>query len=164
MQGYNLVEEIGHGQRSVVHKAVCTRGRLCSRLVVVKVNRQFLTVCFSHLNYDKVTRLEGHTEDDLEVSLASSSKLQQELYHPGILTLYSAFVQSSTYIQVLEYCSLGNLAEYKEVKGLPSPAEPFIFRPTRGIANGLIYLRDRKIVHRAIQPTNIFLGENQTPV
>lgn len=112
---------------------------------------------------DKVTRLE-HAKNDVEVSLTTSSALQQELYHPNVLGLYSNFVQLNSHIQVTEYCSSGSLAEYKENKGIPLPADSFTVRLMKGIANGLVYLHYRGIIHRAIQPTNIFLGENQIPV
>ncbi|KAF9454724.1 kinase-like protein [Macrolepiota fuliginosa MF-IS2] len=144
LDNYDLVEEIGRGHLSVIHKVICTRGRLCSRLLALK-----------RVTFKRTHESSNNTPFEL-------LKLQQELHHPHILAIYAIFTQPDDYAQVMEYCSMGSLVEYRAKKGFPLP-EPTVLHFLRALGNALSYLRDRQIVHRAVQPANIFLDANGTP-
>ncbi|KAF5360533.1 hypothetical protein D9756_004741 [Leucocoprinus leucothites] len=138
LDDYDLAQEIGKGRRSIVYKALCMRGRLCSRVFAIKVP------------YPRA----GLPD---EITYSRSFHLHQELHHPNILTLYSVIPQG---IQVTEYCSLGDLTRVVGHDPLPETKALCI---TRGIGSALLYLHDRKMTHRMIQPTYILLDSSCTP-
>ncbi|KAJ3560253.1 hypothetical protein NP233_g10960 [Leucocoprinus birnbaumii] len=112
--------------------------RLCSRVFAIKV---------PHL---------GTTSPD-DATCSRLMKLHQDLYHPNILSLYAVIHPG---VQVTEYCSLGNLAEHIASEPLSQSNTLWILR---GLGNALLYLHEKQIAHRMIQPAYILLDAKRIP-
>eukprot|EP00762_Andalucia_godoyi_P000802 ANDGO_03696.mRNA.1 Serine/threonine-protein kinase ATG1 len=111
--------------------------KLTNRKVAVKsINRD-------RLNRKLIENLE------LEISIL------QILDHPNVVKLYHVHRSVRHIYLVLEFCEGGDLA--KLVKKTGPLSEPIVNRFTRDIAQALVLLRSRDLVHRDLKPHNLLL-------
>ncbi|KDQ62377.1 hypothetical protein JAAARDRAFT_189704 [Jaapia argillacea MUCL 33604] len=118
--------------------------------------------------------------DSLEVLLNSNDEahptfsafIHQSLYHPSIISLFSAFSTPTQHVTVIEFCVRGTLASYLDrvqetmntvigERTVPNVTTESELRcVTKSLVDGLIYLRKEGILHGNIKPSNVFLTED----
>lgn len=173
------MKSLGGGVSPEVYLAICKRGRLKRRTVVLKKVQCLINLCSRWhqpcLRYGQVIA----TEDVL-----SSVAVHQSLCHPTILSLFSTFPavdsdyeadrqsQSQTgtptliimrYI-VLEYGGPhGTLSNHLPRLNLASPlslGEGKVRGVIKTLADALTYLEKENIVHRRLVPGSIYITED----
>lgn len=164
---------------SDVYLAICKRGRLKRRTIVLKKVWYLVNLC-SHwrqrrLRYGQIIA----TEDVL-----GSVAVHQSLCHPTILSLFSTFpvvdpdyeadrqpqpqpgtstIVMTRYI-VLEYGGpLGTLSDHLPRLNLASPSPPEegkVRGVVKSLADALTYLEKENVVHRNLVPGSIYVTED----
>jgi formylglycine-generating enzyme required for sulfatase activity len=80
------------------------------------------------------------------------------LQHPHIVEVYELIQEGDLWGMVMEFVDGQELAEYIEEKGALSEAEAL--RYIRQVGEALVYLHEKKMLHRDIKPHNIMLRES----
>lgn len=103
--------------------------------------------------------------DDREFALRESALLRT-LHHPNICRHHESFVHNGDWLcVVMPHCSNGDLAQlFKQRRDrlLPPLDEAVSVHYLMSIALALQYLHDRKVIHRDVKPSNIFLASDWT--
>ncbi|XP_060037498.1 inactive serine/threonine-protein kinase PLK5 isoform X8 [Erinaceus europaeus] len=84
--------------------------------------------------------------------------LHSRLHHRNLVSFHGHFADRDHVYMVLEYCSRQSLAHVLEVRRMLT--EPEVRYYLRGLASGLQYLHQQRIVHRDLKLSNFFLNEN----
>ncbi|KAF7299085.1 Protein kinase domain-containing protein [Mycena indigotica] len=137
---FDIMEELGSGNRATVYLVNCKRGRLR--------NRQLALRKVVSPNSSEITRL------------SDSSALHLSLSHPSILSLFSTFSTPSAHFQLLELALGGSLSSHISGETLSENHLRYI---VKGIADALLYLKNEGVVHRDIRPSNILLATDGRP-
>uniref|UniRef100_A0A8C9P9J1 non-specific serine/threonine protein kinase n=1 Tax=Spermophilus dauricus TaxID=99837 RepID=A0A8C9P9J1_SPEDA len=90
--------------------------------------------------------------------VSSSSReiaLHSRLRHHNIVAFHGHFADRDHVYMVLEYCSRQSLAHV--LKARQTLTEPEVRYYLRGVIGGLRYLHQRRIVHRDLKLSNLFL-------
>jgi len=136
LDNYDILEEIGRGSTSIVHLAICKRGRLRDRQVAIKKIQR--TPPTPHL----------------------STSLHQALHHPTIISLFSVFSTTKADYHVLELCSRGTLSNYLSARQPQILSECELRGVLKNLTDALLYLRKERVVHRDIKTSNILLTDD----
>jgi adenylate cyclase len=138
---YTLLERIGHGGEGAVWSG---RDNRRGRIVAVKI--------MATANENSFFGAQVSGDFERQVHLLAS------LEHPNILPLYEFGSTDDLYYFVMQYSSVGSLADL--LMAGPIPWEQGI-HVTAQIASALQYLHQRDIVHRDIKPSNILLDSHR---
>ncbi|KAM5188633.1 inactive serine/threonine-protein kinase PLK5 isoform 2-T2 [Callospermophilus lateralis] len=84
--------------------------------------------------------------------------LHSHLRHHNIVAFHGHFADRDHVYMVLEYCSRQSLAHV--LKARQTLTEPEVRYYLRGVIGGLRYLHQRRIVHRDLKLSNLFLNKN----
>lgn len=86
--------------------------------------------------------------------------LHLSLHHPTIVSLLSIFGPPSAHYHVLEYCSRGTLHGFLRSRDPPLLTEPEMRSVLKSLAGSLVYLRKERVLHRDINPSNIYIHDD----
>ncbi|XP_045432226.1 inactive serine/threonine-protein kinase PLK5 isoform X1 [Pipistrellus kuhlii] len=84
--------------------------------------------------------------------------LHSRLRHRNVVAFHGHFADRDHVYLVLEYCSRKSLAHVLEARRMLT--EPEVRYYLRGLASGLRYLHQQRIVHRDLKLSNFFLNKN----
>ena len=112
----------------------------------------------------KEVELDVKDKKSREQALAEARFLKQ-LKHPNIISVCEYFVEDDTLYMVMEYAEGGDMEELiKKQNGKPFP-EDLVVDWLIQMCLSLKHIHDRKILHRDIKSSNIFLTkDNQIKV
>ncbi|GBC09041.1 hypothetical protein RclHR1_08570008 [Rhizophagus clarus] len=106
----------------------------------------------------KVIFKKDFRENNMVEQLKREVEIQSHLRHSNILRLYGYFHDKERVFLVLEYAENGELYKHLQKNG------PFTERKAANyisqIADALIYLQMKKVIHRDMKPENILLSSN----
>eukprot|EP00929_Paragymnodinium_shiwhaense_P104612 TRINITY_DN6918_c0_g3_i1.p1 TRINITY_DN6918_c0_g3~~TRINITY_DN6918_c0_g3_i1.p1 ORF type:complete len:1018 (-),score=144.31 TRINITY_DN6918_c0_g3_i1:409-3462(-) len=92
-------------------------------------------------------------------------KLLQMMEHPNLIKYHTHFIyeEESELIVVMEFASGGTLAQKASNVRNSGHAieESLLWRWMNDVANALAYLHHRRVLHRDVKPSHLFLGENK---
>ncbi|KAI9189420.1 hypothetical protein H9P43_000853 [Blastocladiella emersonii ATCC 22665] len=108
----------------------------------------------------KILVKEELQKERVENQLRREIEIQSNLRHPNILRLYGYFYDSKRVYLILEYASKGEL--YKLLKEEGTFDVVAAARYTAQLANALLYLHFKNVIHRDMKPENILLTANGT--
>ncbi|EAR96270.2 plant dual-specificity MAP kinase kinase family domain protein (macronuclear) [Tetrahymena thermophila SB210] len=132
------------------------RGNFGSATLVKEIATQILFIA-------KKIILAGLKEREQE-SAKQEAELLKSLKHPNIVAYKDSFMIDGTLIIIMEYCEEGDIAFH--IKRKKNKQEYFSERVILNwflqIAFALIYIHDKKILHRDIKTSNIFVTSNGT--
>ncbi|CAM0877174.1 unnamed protein product [Alopecurus aequalis] len=138
---FSNVTVIRRGRFSIVYKGVLHDG------VDVAIKRLLISDDFSHRHLDH------------EINIGA------KLQHKNIVKLlgycFDTELEERVYFSVQEYIPKGNL---KSIMGASRFDWPSCFKIILGIAKGVYYLHKQHVLHRNLNPTNILLDSDMTPV
>lgn len=138
--GYELLEEIGHGGMGVVYKA---RQKSLGRIVAIKVIRS-----------DHVPQPSELERFDREILAAA------RLDHPGIVSVYDAGKHEGWPFYVMAYVPGSTLAN--RIKESPfSPPEAT--RIGHKIVESIAYAHRQGVIHRDLKPANVLMDDEDRP-
>ncbi|PIL36249.1 transporter [Ganoderma sinense ZZ0214-1] len=143
LHNYELKECSASEATSSVFRAICKRGRMRNRLVVVK---KFPIPC-KHQNDT------SHGVQDV----VSAASLHSTLCHPTIVTLLSSFSAPTGFYQVLEFCENGSLSDFLHARDSHTLTDEELRGVARTLVDALVYLKKEHVLHRDIKPSNVFL-------
>ncbi|EAY06038.1 CAMK family protein kinase [Trichomonas vaginalis G3] len=134
---YVLKGEIGHGAFSTV--------RLCQDM-----NTGIYFACKIILR----SRLLMH---NLDIRFENEIRINQQLHHPGIVSLYDLLKDETNYYIIMEFCPNGELFSHVVDKGRLDEIEAKIF--ISQILFALQYVHSLNICHRDLKPENLLLDQ-----
>lgn len=138
LQKYNLLEVLGVGSTSTVHRCVCQR-----------TGEQFACKVIDCQLIEE--RFQGMMAQ-FQTEIAALRKLQ----HPGIIRLYDVFVKTDDKIFIImELMEGGELFDYVVQKGTLTEDEAA--RIVRKVTSALVYMHSRNVCHRDLKPENLLL-------
>lgn len=94
----------------------------------------------------------------------SLPSLHQALHHPNIVSLYAVVRTPLDCFHVLEFCSQGNLFEYRRSLDTMTWKDTEVRRVLKGLVDALLFLKREGIVHRDLNPYNVLLTDNLVTV
>lgn len=97
-------------------------------------------------------------ENNMIEQLKREVEIQSHLRHPNILRLYGYFHDKHRVFLVLEYAEKGELYKHLQKDGpfTEHKAASYISQ----IANALVYLQKKKVIHRDMKPENVLLSSD----
>ncbi|KAL1436446.1 hypothetical protein MTO96_049679 [Rhipicephalus appendiculatus] len=136
---FELLDEIGKGSFSVVHKARTTVDGSFVAIKKVKVKDM----------------LDEKAKRDCEHEIA----LLQRLDHPHIIKYFTSFLENGELFIVLELADGGDLAQFikcfrQHGKLIP---EPTIWKYFSQVCAALKHMHLKRIMHRDVKPANVFI-------
>ncbi len=135
---YQLQEPIGRGGLATVYRGIDTQS---NQIVAIKVLRE---------TYSHDPKFVRRFQKGLEVMYS--------LHHPNIVPVYDYGQTDGTYFMVMELIEGTNLQRYLHSEGLLD-AENAV-KIAHDVAFGLGAAHRREIVHRAVTPQHILLGDS----
>ncbi|KAI7879377.1 kinase-like protein [Lichtheimia hyalospora FSU 10163] len=138
---YVLLSKIGQGSFATVYKA---QHKITGQVVAIKAVLR-----------NKLTK-------KLQVNLESEISILKSVHHPHIVGLIECQKTEGHIYLVMEYCSMGDLAQYikrkRSSKGTRGGlSEHFVRHFLKQLADALKFLRSHNLVHRDIKPQNLLL-------
>ena len=140
LPGYEILEEIGQGNTSIVYKA---REASSQKIVAIKV--------FVAGDYAQVRNF---------ASLSASTEKLKRLQHPCIVQFLSVGQSGGKTYLVTEYVDGGNMRE--KFAGRPQPVYQCA-QIAETLARTLDYAHQQSILHRDLQPAKILLTSDGLP-
>ncbi|XP_078520002.1 serine/threonine-protein kinase Nek11 [Lissotriton helveticus] len=104
----------------------------------------------------------GDLNPNETVAASQEAQLLSKLDHPAIVTFYASFLERESFCIITEYCEGGDLdckiREYKKAGQRFSEGQ--IVEWFVQLLLGVHYMHERRILHRDLKTTNIFLKNN----
>ncbi|HOD53415.1 MAG TPA: protein kinase [Candidatus Cloacimonadota bacterium] len=135
INNYSIIQKIGEGGMGEVYLA---EEDLLQRKVAIKVLNPVLT-----------------SDQQFTERFVNEAKIQSQLHHPHIVSLFSFFRQDNLYCMVMEYAEGRTLRDVIRQTG-PIP-ESRALKILNQLLEGLGYAHKKGIIHRDIKPSNIIL-------
>uniref|UniRef100_A0A6T7QL64 non-specific serine/threonine protein kinase n=1 Tax=Hanusia phi TaxID=3032 RepID=A0A6T7QL64_9CRYP len=137
---FEFLEVLGRGASGVCRKIKDKQGHV---FVIKQIDLSFVA------------------QEELD-SAISESGLLSSLSHPNVIKFYEDYIDDEMLHIVMEYAPYGTLKQNlnKMPAALPEENALWIFQ---NIINGLVYLHQKKILHRDLKSDNIFIGEQHIP-
>jgi WD40 repeat protein/tRNA A-37 threonylcarbamoyl transferase component Bud32 len=140
IEGYEILERIGHGGMGVVYKA---RHAKLGRVVALKV-----VLAGGHASAADLARFQAE------------AKAVAQLQHPNVVQLFDSGLHNGLPFLTLELVSGGSLAE--RLGGTPMQPRDAAALVER-LARGVHYAHQNGVVHRDLKPANVLLAPYGTP-
>ncbi|NUM70071.1 MAG: SUMF1/EgtB/PvdO family nonheme iron enzyme [Ignavibacteriaceae bacterium] len=105
----------------------------------------------------KMLNPELGSNQELLARFRQEAKVQANLHHPNIVTLFTYFVENNNHCIVMEYAPGKTLKQIIREKGKLSENETLSL--LKGMLDGLGYAHQYGVVHRDIKPANIMVSE-----
>ncbi|EGR29124.1 protein kinase domain protein [Ichthyophthirius multifiliis] len=92
------------------------------------------------------------------------AEVLKQLEHPNIVAYEDSFIEKDTLIIIMEYCEEGDLSYHikLQIVNRQNFPERDILNWFIQLSSALIYIHQKKILHRDIKTQNIFLAQNNT--
>lgn len=135
---------------------------------------QIISKCGTHSEVYRATHLETGTQVgikrikifDLHAAVRkevdTEISLLQKLDHPNLIQYHEHFHHENDLYIVMELATGGQMAQKVEAvrKSGVRIEESLLWRWLSDVAGALAYLHSRRVLHRDVKPSHIFLGEN----
>lgn len=108
-------------------------------------------VAIKKINISKFEKFRPH--------IISEINILKTINHPNIVSLIDNIIETKIIYIVLEYCGLGDLAEFYKNTMVK---EVYVKHYAKQILDGISYLHQKNIMHRDIKPHNILLSDIYT--
>lgn len=108
-------------------------------------------VAIKKINISKFEKFRPH--------IISEINILKTINHPNIVSLIDNIIETKIIYIVLEYCGLGDLAEFYKNTMVK---EVYVKHYAKQILDGILYLHEKNIMHRDIKPHNILLSDIYT--
>ena len=90
----------------------------------------------------------------------NEARILQSLTSPYIVSYHSSFIENEKLCIVMEFCENGDLAQLLKVQHGQFLEEDTIWKYFIEVCLALLYLHNRKILHRDIKTMNVFLSKD----
>ncbi len=134
---YKIIKELGKGGMGIVYLA---QDLLLNRKVAIKMLNPFLI-----------------SDNEILERFKNEAKVQAQLIHPNIVTIFNFFEYDDNYFMVMEYVDGETLAQRIKKVGLllPHKSIPIFLQ----ILNAVSYTHKKGILHRDLKPSNILINK-----
>lgn len=142
LSDFTNIEYINKGQHGSIYKAIFKRDNKVYAIKKIIEIKKLNDDYNNYINYIKM--------------------LIENISHPNIIKYFSFFIENNYNYFVLEFFegdNLENLSNKYKFKNQYIP-EALIIIILKGVISGLLYLHNKKIMHRDIAPDNIIINKN----
>ena len=136
---YKKIKDLGSGSYGNVYKA---KNLVMDNIVAIKV----------------IEKVQENMIDDLEIK--NEINILKTLSHPNIVKIYEFFDTPLYYYIVTEYCKKGELFAYITNKYNENQLSVLFYQ----VFSGLVYLHEKKILHRDLKLENLMVSEIEKDV
>ena len=136
---YKKINNLGSGSYGLVYKA---KNLIMDNIVAIKI----------------IEKVQENMIDDLEIK--NEINILKSLSHPNIVKIYEFFDTTIYYYIVTEYCKKGELFSY--IKNVYNEKQLSVL--FYQVFSGLVYLHEKKILHRDLKLENIMVSEIEKDV
>ena len=136
---YKKIKDLGSGSYGQVYKA---KNLIMDNIVAIKT----------------IEKVEDNMIDDLEIK--NEINILKTLSHPNIVKIYEFFDTPIYYYIVTEYCKKGELFDYIKNEYNESQLCVLFYQ----VFSGLVYLHEKKILHRDLKLENLMVSEIEKDV
>lgn len=106
------------------------------------------------------SRYEGPQGQKLLEKLKNEIRIQRSLNHPNIVKSYNSFSDAFNYYMVVEYCSGHTVKELMQQQDTGHFTEEETKKILRDVIRGVVYLHNKKIIHRDLKLENFMVGSD----
>ena len=138
-ENYEIIKKIGAGPFGSVYKA---KNIYLKNIVAIKM----------------IKKLENNKENDLKIK--NQINILKKLNHPNIVKIYSFYCNDKYYQIITEFCKKGEMNQYIK-KSFSEKQLAVVFYQ---ILSGLVYLHDKKVIHKNIKLKNIMILEKEEDI
>ena len=131
---YKKIKDLGSGSYGSVYKA---KNLIMDNIVAIKI----------------IEKVQENMVDDLEIK--NEINILKTLSHPNIVKIYEFFDTPIYYYIVTEYCKRGELFAYIKNKYNERQLAVLFYQ----VFSGLVYLHEKKILHRDLKLENLMISE-----
>ena len=131
---YKKLKELGSGSYGSVYMA---RNNVTENIVAIKV----------------IEKVQENMIDDMEIQ--NEINILKTLSHPNIVKIYEFFDSPLNYYIVTEFCKKGELFSYIKNEYNERQLSVLFYQ----VFSGLVYLHEKKILHRDLKLENIMVSE-----
>lgn len=110
----------------------------------------------------KIVSLDSLKSKKLEALIFEEIRILQQMNHPNILRFHEALMSDRNCYIITELCNEGDLAN--KIREKYSLHERDIGCYITDICQGLLYLREMKVIHRDLKPANVFLHNGRAKI
>ena len=136
---YKKLKDLGSGSYGNVYKA---KNIIMDNIVAIKT----------------IEKVQENMIDDLEIK--NEINILKTLSHPNIVKIYEFFDTPIYYYIVTEYCKKGELFAYIKNKYNEKQLSVLFYQ----VFSGLVYLHEKKILHRDLKLENLMVSEIEKDV
>ena len=131
---YKRIRELGSGSYGSVYMAT---NKVTENIVAIKV----------------IEKVQENMIDDMEIQ--NEINILKTLSHPNIVKIYEFYDSPLNYYIVTEYCKIGELFSFIKNEYNESQLSVLFYQ----VFSGLVYLHEKKILHRDLKLENIMVSE-----